>query len=51
MPPTANYEHPDDDCDLDYVPLKPRKMDINKALINIHGLGNGNSTMIIGKVT
>ena len=27
------------------------KMEINKALINIHGLGNGNSTMIIGKVT
>ena len=51
VPPTANYEHRDNDCDLDYVPLKPRKMDINKALINIHGLGNGNSTMIVGKVT
>ena len=50
VPPTANHEHPGDECDLDYVPLKPRKMNINKALINIHGLGNGNSTMIISKV-
>jgi 3-oxoacyl-[acyl-carrier-protein] synthase II len=51
VPPTANYEHPDNDCDLDYVPLKPRKMDINRALINIHGLGNCNSTMIINRVS
>ena len=51
VPPTANHEHSDADCDLDYVPRKPLKMDINRALINIHGLSNGNSTMIIDKVT
>ena len=50
VPPTANYEHPDADCDLDYVPMKPRKTDVQMSLVNIHGLGNGNSTMIISKV-
>jgi 3-oxoacyl-[acyl-carrier-protein] synthase II len=47
IPPTANLEKPDPDCDLDYVPLKPRHARLNCMLINTHGLGGGNSTLIV----
>ncbi len=46
IPPTANYENADPDCDLDYTP-KPRRARIKTALINLHGLGGGNSSMIV----
>jgi len=48
--PTANYEEPDPDCDLDYVPNKPYAMSINRALINLHGLGGGNSSLVVQRV-
>lgn len=47
IPPTANLEKPDPECDLDYVPLKARRMRANVALINSHGFGGGNSTLIV----
>lgn len=48
IPPTINYEHPDPECDLDYVPNKARKMDVNIALSNSFAFG-GNNTCIVFK--
>jgi 3-oxoacyl-[acyl-carrier-protein] synthase II len=50
VPPTTNYEHPDPHCDLDYVPRTPRAARVNTALVNLHGLGGGNSSMLVGRV-
>jgi 3-oxoacyl-[acyl-carrier-protein] synthase II len=50
VPPTANLDHPDPLCDLDYVPGVPRRVRIKCALVNCHGLGGGNSSMIVEKV-
>jgi 3-oxoacyl-[acyl-carrier-protein] synthase II len=49
--PTANYEMPDPDCDLDFVPNRPRRSDVQCALINVRGLGGGASTMIVNRVS
>ncbi|HEY8240805.1 MAG TPA: beta-ketoacyl-[acyl-carrier-protein] synthase family protein [Kiritimatiellia bacterium] len=49
-PPTANYETPDPACDLDCVPNKPRRMKIRRALVNIHGMGGGNSSVVVEAV-
>jgi len=48
--PTINYETPDPACDLDYVPNRPYSLSINRALVNVHGLGGGNSCMVVGRV-
>lgn len=45
-PPTANYEVPDPDCDLDYVPNAPRKMKIDYALSNSFGFGGTNAALL-----
>ncbi len=50
VPPTANYNIPDPACDLDYVPNRPYFMDFRRALLNVHGLGGGNSSLIVTKV-
>lgn len=47
VPPTINYEKPDSDCDLDYVPNKARKMEVNAALSNSLGFGGHNATILI----
>jgi 3-oxoacyl-[acyl-carrier-protein] synthase II len=47
IPPTANLTHPDPKCDLDYVPLEPRKARIGVALANGHGMGAENSTVVM----
>jgi len=47
IPPTANLTQPDPECDLDYVPLKPRKAKIGIALANGHGMGAENSTLVM----
>jgi 3-oxoacyl-[acyl-carrier-protein] synthase II len=49
IPPTINYEFPDPECDLDYVPNKGRKASINTVLKNSYGFGGKNSAIIIRK--
>ncbi|MBU1631426.1 MAG: beta-ketoacyl-[acyl-carrier-protein] synthase family protein [Candidatus Omnitrophica bacterium] len=49
MPPTINYEFPDAECDLDYVPNKARKNNVGVVVINSHGLGGNNSSMVVKK--
>jgi 3-oxoacyl-[acyl-carrier-protein] synthase II len=50
IPPTANYEVSDPRCDLDYVPGRYRTRKINTALINVRGLGGGNSSLVVERV-
>src|SRR6202166_5165253 len=45
MPPTINQEHPDPECDLDYVPNQPREKKIRIALNNSFGFGGTNTTL------
>jgi 3-oxoacyl-[acyl-carrier-protein] synthase II len=47
--PTINYEFPDPECDLDYVPNTGRKAVVNTVLSNSYGFGGKNSAIIIGK--
>ncbi|NIM03635.1 beta-ketoacyl-ACP synthase II [bacterium] len=49
IPPTINYEFPDPDCDLDYVPNKARPKKINVALSNSLGFGGHNATLVVKK--
>jgi len=48
--PTKNYEIPDPECDLDYVPNESRKMNIEYALSNSLGFGGHNATLIFKKL-
>ena len=47
--PTINYEHPDPECDLDYVPNVARQRRVDAALTNSLGFGGHNSSLIFGR--
>lgn len=51
IPSTINYETPDEECDLDYVPNKAVKSDIEYALSNGFGFGGHNAVLAFKKFT
>ena len=49
IPPTINYETPDPECDLDYVPNYTRASDFNVFLSNGFGFGGHNASIVVGR--
>ena len=47
LPPTINYENPDPDCDLDYVPNQARQADVEYVLSNSFGFGGTNAALLL----
>jgi 3-oxoacyl-[acyl-carrier-protein] synthase II len=48
IPPTINYETPDPECDLDYVPNRARASRVRTALITAHAMGGTHSVLVLG---
>ena len=48
LPPTINYENPDEDCDLDYVPNTSREVETRTAMTNSFGFGGHNVSLVFG---
>jgi 3-oxoacyl-[acyl-carrier-protein] synthase II len=51
IPPTINLEQPDPDCDLDYVPIAGRKVEIEHAVCNCIAFGSKNSALVLRKIS
>jgi 3-oxoacyl-[acyl-carrier-protein] synthase II len=49
LPPTINYETPDPDCDLDYIPNTPREKKVDHVLSNSFGFGGQNISLIVSR--
>ena len=49
MVPTINYETPDPDCDLDYIPNAPREKKVDRCLSNSFGFGGQNVSLIVSR--
>jgi beta-ketoacyl-acyl-carrier-protein synthase II len=49
IPPTINYEYPDPECDLDYVPNQARQAEVSVTLSNSFGLGGQNACLVLKK--
>ena len=49
IPPTINYEYPDPECDLDYVPNQARHQEVQVAMSNSLGFGGHNATLVVSK--
>jgi 3-oxoacyl-[acyl-carrier-protein] synthase II len=47
VPPTTNLHTPDPECDLDYVPLVARELEVNTALVNAFGFGGQNCVLVL----
>jgi 3-oxoacyl-[acyl-carrier-protein] synthase II len=47
--PTINYEEPDPECDLDYVPNQARDLPVHHALSNAFGFGGHNCCLVLGR--
>ena len=50
IPPTINFENPDENCDLDYVPNQARDVDVKTVLSNSFGFGGQNNTLIVRRI-
>jgi 3-oxoacyl-[acyl-carrier-protein] synthase II len=51
VPPTINYEVPDPECDLDYIPNEAREWTTDIALSNNFGFGGHNACLVVRKFT